>query len=368
MFQKLDQHHALAFPFDNPPNEVVSGRTKDIPRFKLLDARYPVNPDIKLMNKFKQEFNESLFYTHKLHYIPNTCLGGETAYAFLYDLMNTLLGSLKAKLTKAGIADTLAAEFKKLVPAKVDFLDGEQFMISLPKSIDPILTIITDNPQTVFPPVGSSFYSPSGIKRQKEPEVTIVGEAFFNRYLDLKPRTRDVVIQQNETTKLRVEILDNKGHLTPCSSITQIVKTLKSWEIIWAKETKENWLLSNVNNVLTHFLLKYFIEEKSKKSTFLNLYWSLSRLVWIAEQITQVHDFQTKMPYFLTAETYGKYNWDYTYLTQQKEREGQTQLRPPFGYYPDSKLVPPTFDPSKSWVFKIDGEKTDSIPEIKLFD
>lgn len=45
-FQRLDIHHALAFPYDGPPTEVLPFRwKKDLTRFQLLDKYYPITGD-----------------------------------------------------------------------------------------------------------------------------------------------------------------------------------------------------------------------------------------------------------------------------------------------------------------------------------
>jgi hypothetical protein len=42
-FQRLDIHHALSFPYDYPPTEVITNRwKKDLTRFQLLEKYYPV--------------------------------------------------------------------------------------------------------------------------------------------------------------------------------------------------------------------------------------------------------------------------------------------------------------------------------------
>ncbi len=382
MFQRIDMHHAFSYPLANPPMEVVYGRlSKDITRFRLLDARYPLRPDTKMLTTLKREFSESVFSTLRFHMPVNVVLGGLSAYAFIYDLMNCLLlgPELKAILDDAGTSQALNQEFKKLVPARVEFMEKQQFMIQLPKSVNPILTLISDAPMEIFPSVGSTFYSPSGLKHKKEPEVKVIAESFFNRYLDLKPKTRTVIIQQTETTQIMAEILDNKGSLLPIFNFSSIIKELQkynssAWKLYKIpSESSQDWQISNVYNILMLFLLEYFRNQKSA-NIYLNLYWSTMRLVWIAEQIVialknkdqkAALEFQTQMPYFFTASVYGKYNWDMTYIAQQKEKMGE-HLLPPKGYFPDQYPQAPQFDMSKTWIFQTDGEKTTTFETIEL--
>lgn len=45
MFQRMDVHSSLAYPYDDPPREVVFARwSKDVKRFNILDKYYPVTP------------------------------------------------------------------------------------------------------------------------------------------------------------------------------------------------------------------------------------------------------------------------------------------------------------------------------------
>lgn len=44
MFQRLDLHSSLSFPYDNPPREVIFHRwSKDIKRFNKLNSHYPIS-------------------------------------------------------------------------------------------------------------------------------------------------------------------------------------------------------------------------------------------------------------------------------------------------------------------------------------
>jgi hypothetical protein len=373
LFQRLDFHVAFSYPFANAPHEVIYGRSsKDQTRFRLLDSKYSIRPE-KISNLIR-EYKDATFSKIQFHMPKDCVIGGIAAYAFLYDIMNKLLlgQEMQIILKKSGTLQLLKEEFAKIVPANVDFIENEQFLIQLPKSIEPLLTLISDNPMTLFPPVGSSFYSPSGQKKHKEPEVKVIAEKFYNSYLEIKKRSRFIVIQQNETTQLQIEIIDNRGSYLPCFNFSTIVKELKKYNSsAWTKyHPGDDWKIVNVHNILASLLLPYF--SKKKDPEYPNLYWSLMRLVWIAEQIVislredkADIEFQKNMPYFLTATTYGKYNLDSTYIATRQESRGE-KVRPPSGFYPDKTVNPLPFDPSTSWAFKTDNEIVSDMPEIKF--
>ena len=74
LFQRVDMHSALSFPYDGAPREVIFARwSKDVKRFNLLNKYYPVetqvSPPIPSMIPFERG--------------PVFC--GAVAYAFLYD-------------------------------------------------------------------------------------------------------------------------------------------------------------------------------------------------------------------------------------------------------------------------------------------
>jgi hypothetical protein len=369
LFQRLDFHMAFAFPFNNAPNEVIFGRSsKDQTRFRLLDAKYSIRPDPKSMNLLKKEFSEADLSRVQFH-VPKDCvIGGVVVYAFLYDLMGKLLGNgsdLVPILKESATLVLLEEEYKKLVPTSLE-ISQDMFLVVFPKSINPILTFVTDHPMDIFPSVGSSFYSPSGMKRKKEPEVKVIGEQFYNRFLEIKSRFRRVIIQQNETTNITIDLLDNYGALFPVFKISEIANELHKYSTSWSLATN-SWLIANIQHTLAQLLLPHF----SNNTMSTNLYWSLMRLVWMAEQIVNVLPIDKKptflkfMPYFLTAQTYGSRNWDQTYVAIKQEQVGHSP-RPPRGYYPDKGKEPEKFSYAESWAFKTDGEKADSLPEIKF--
>lgn len=100
-FQRIDLHSSLAFPYDNPPREVVFARlAKDIKRFNILDKYYPPEPvaakpiELKAVS-FKGNFTKYV-------------LGGFAAYAVLYTWYAREMERLGAKPAK----DVLPATYK----------------------------------------------------------------------------------------------------------------------------------------------------------------------------------------------------------------------------------------------------------------
>lgn len=48
MYQRIDMHSSLSFPYDNVPQEVIFNRwKKDTERFEIINGLYPLKPDVK---------------------------------------------------------------------------------------------------------------------------------------------------------------------------------------------------------------------------------------------------------------------------------------------------------------------------------
>lgn len=117
VFQKIDIHSSLSFPFDNPPREVIFSRwKKDIERYNLLHSKYPTPPgspprfakiscDLEI---FRHVFDES------------------AAYALIYHEYKLLM-------------ELTGAENKLPVIAAECKIDGERFIFD---SIDKYVNIV----------------------------------------------------------------------------------------------------------------------------------------------------------------------------------------------------------------------------------
>jgi hypothetical protein len=141
--------------------------------------------------------------------------------------------------------------------------------------------------------------------------------------------------------------------------------------------------------IMMYWLQKYHEETDSKlRNTYIHYYESTAAIIEIAEDIMNqlkitiesseaigkkaTHDMKSfwelyrGLPFFLTSNTYGSYNWkpDYidfiknsTYRVNKIPKKGQEIIRPDFGFYPANAKQMPKFNIKDSIPFEIDGKK-----------
>ncbi len=93
-FQRLDIHHALAFPYDYPPTEVIANRwKKDLTRFQLLEKYYPVGDGVGVSGSGG---SSPATITPQAH--PKYVLAGFTGYQFICAELTRIHGDKITKL------------------------------------------------------------------------------------------------------------------------------------------------------------------------------------------------------------------------------------------------------------------------------
>lgn len=92
MFQRIDMHSALSFPYDSSPREVIFARwSKDVKRFNMLDKYYPVE-DIRAERTGETSSKERTIPTITFPLeLRSNVFNGFVAYAFLYHEYEKLL-------------------------------------------------------------------------------------------------------------------------------------------------------------------------------------------------------------------------------------------------------------------------------------
>jgi hypothetical protein len=109
--QRIDQHSALAFPYDDAPREVIFARwRKDIKRFNLLNKHYPIEP---VGDDVKARARKSMVDL-TIHSVLNYPLCGVAAYnAFYQDFIS--------QMTEMG-----ANVSKDIIPGKIEVVSGKK--------------------------------------------------------------------------------------------------------------------------------------------------------------------------------------------------------------------------------------------------
>lgn len=317
-FQRMDLHRAFTTPYANPPLEVIMHRLeKDQKRFQLLDERYGIKLDMKLVPKHELRIS-----------LTNVMIGGVAAYAIMTKLLS-LLTPFKPEL---------GVEF------------GDEIVIQSPVEG---ITIMTDDFESVI--------------------ATIPGDKKYeNKWLDnIRPRTIRVA---------GFEIFDINGELVPCYDLgasAAVVGKLCKQTI----RTPPGLHIPGINTVLLYFLQRYFETGdevwKALYQSCLDLRKTANEFIakLDSEMLTEDRKHFGKvyehLPFYLPVATYGRNNWSTDYVMNIKERkyfllnpEGREVLRPVFGYYPERGPDWPEFDISASPFYAVDGKLTKAFKPI----
>jgi hypothetical protein len=107
IFQRIDLHSSLAFPYDNVPREVIFERwSKDIKRFNLLDKYYPVKVEGETIAAREMKIPLSA---------RKFVFAGFAAYALIYHEYNNAMKALDVSIDQT------------IIPAKFEVSDMINF-------------------------------------------------------------------------------------------------------------------------------------------------------------------------------------------------------------------------------------------------
>lgn len=380
-WQRLDIHRALSHPLEGPPLEVFAFRaSKDIKRFKLLAAAYPINgikggkrekqsKPPKQEKQLKQERGTA--FSEQWSLWKDAVVGGTQAYCLMRWIMEKLLDSKIAPKDKKLIGE-LKADLAKTVGATVDATDGDVKIVMDAGADIKRVNIITDT----FASVVAAFKN--------------YPTEYYNKYVDdLRPRT--VIITTKTST---YEVFDNKGRIIAYTDLATALQIVGMKTAISAK-------ICSPQYVMLYFLQKHFEFGDDGDCIYLRLYDSMAKLVEMAEKIymhfnvvdsspaatEKLNELFNALPFFLPTQFYGSANWtpDYisfikekTYMINDTPEAERETMRPPFGYYPErahekmseaktKAMLWQPFDPNTSPFFRFDGAKRDEpFKEITL--
>ncbi len=324
MYQRLDQHRAMAVPYEKAPGETVYFRgSKDIKRYRLLDRAYPVVIEPSLIAGVR----ESHMTTIKIscEQIAGEVISGIPAYAFMYTLMSSLYPDECSELCKITVRET-----------------GGKFEIQIPEALDTVKICI----------LSTNF-----IKAQKRLNS---GDAvkYFKRYMDdIKPRSIEIL------GPIHWDLYDSSKFPITCVKASSVLKIAEMMKAQTGFKFADFYIAA-APNVLLYLLALYYIESKPG---YLYMYWSMCRLIEIAEQ--HVHDFSDpelfqQLPLFLTAKIKGTHNVDFPYILATRRtyetihglEDSVSKIVPMRGYFPStSDALPVPFDTTTSWLFDMDG-------------
>jgi len=221
-FQRIDQHSALAFPYDDAPREVITARwNKDITRFNILANSYPIvaeGPEITPRKVTVDGLNGSVFT-------------GFAAYAIVY---NEFLREMKA---------TGETSWELIIPA---FASADATSITF-DTLDQRCDVVHFNPQKLVDSLG------------------LTDVARYEHYINLLLGR----VEGKMGSGTQVVIYNTYGKLI----------TVNSVEGFAPKKLR----ITNIQFLMKYFLSMYFVTKDSPKtsSTYLRRYTSLLEMIRI---------------------------------------------------------------------------------------
>lgn len=354
-FQRMDMHRAFCIPFSNPPKEVILHRlNKDQKRFRLIHEHCPIKCK---SNAFATVKLQNFKVNRK--YLQNAVIGGITAYAIYLKIAKLMVNSNSNLQTYVGKnADIIKNNLDSVFNLEISFLDAIE--IQLPADFR--FNIITEHFEDLVSEISSG-------EKIKEVE-------YYNKYLDnLRPRT---IIVGN------YEIYDNKGELLPCYNLQKVINVMGKLVPQLLENIKdanhENMYIALPSHTLLYFLQKSF-ENTSQCEFYKCLYLDLIKIINVAELVysqMQISDPELAqriykyMPFFMPVKTYGEFNISPEYISMMRNQASavnhteQPNLRPPAGYFPEKNNEWPEFNPNSSFLYTINGQKTEEFKPLQL--
>lgn len=175
-YQRLDSHSALAFPYDNPPREVIFARwSKDIKRFNLIDKYYPIeSPKVtpKLINiQIPFSVTHKCLLTGAAAYAAICTVLKESGLSLPADVLNLSLVMKSDSIMFDNISDNVVLVSHNLESA------AKYLELTRVKSYHPYINVLPERIVGVSCDVNYDVYS-CGSRLVSYKSVTLSGKKF----------------------------------------------------------------------------------------------------------------------------------------------------------------------------------------------
>ena len=337
IYQMIDMHNGFAFPYDNPPREVIFARwQKDTKRYNLLLKYYPISMVQNAQQLNKKTIKKSI----RLH-------ENIVKYPFIgFAAYNLLLKSLKDFTEQMG--QLLNTKFE--IPKNILWLNFEKTDKEL----------IFELPQ-----------EDNNIKF-----MNYESEAIIN---DLKLNKNNMTYYYSNFNLIPARFVDHDGiEVWSMKDFLLSVNTIEVDESIF--------IISNIHFILKYMLLMHETYKMDKSnvtsnsSIFLDYYISLQNLIKFVEEIVKkytetitkekLYEFYNHSPFYPSIYAYGADNKSESYKIAIKRilydlREDTKKINLPSNYYPEKtrttgkKIEKFIYDNSEYFIK--DGRKTNKI-------
>lgn len=303
VFIRVDLHSSLAFPYDNPPREVIFARwPKDIQRFNLIDKHYPVdNP----------QSNMKLSPVRVPASLRIGLYSGHVAYAIYSQIFADWCKFIGIEIPK----DLFLAKCKA---------NGAELEVEIPcAEID----LIYNKPEKLAIELGMTNIES------------------YERYFTIYPERTE---GQLNGAKLIIYALDDR------------LLTYNS-----AQFGESSFRFVGIQYLLKHCIgMSFVYNDKPQLSQLMkSQYYSLLRMISIFEERLTPEECQ-KHPFFLSIKAYGGANINLTTRMQMNtirhDIAGVPRYTLPTNYYPNKGNPPPTYDYRDIYIFRESGEKKEN--------
>lgn len=304
LFQRIDVHNSLSFPFDGPPLEVIFSRwKKDVERFSLMARLYPLGESHR-----KEATATGLPLRVEvpigaLRYIPT----GFLAYAFFYRRYVELMTAAGREPSAEVIKSEISVDGKE---GKLIFSADEQLL---------------------------EFVS-------TDPEEVLTEGVNYHQYVGAVPPRRE-------------------GNLYGCKCIVYSTKYRLLSVVTTGMPGLADVTIPSVQQLLRHFLARgsvtspYYSTRGSAKSTvYISVYNSLMKMIEDVKAVAPSMDI-----FRLSIEVYGSVNKSDADIVSEAimyhTLKGAPMPVVPQNYKPSTGAPHPTFDYSASEYFHEDGSR-----------
>lgn len=322
IFQKVDIHSSLSFPFDNPPREVIFARwRKDISRYNLLHKYYPT-PTIA--GKFIKPTPITFAYS------ADMIMSGIAAYGVIYSAYRELIKSLSK------VATVVAPEV-----TPVEFTVDSKNMLVTCDSYD-------DTLQLIHADIGALIKS-----------LNIADVKFHTAYINLITKHIKGKITGKSKSSDKIDVM--------------VIATTDSYIGINQVEFgKLQFTTVGIQFVLMQLLvMAHLATNNNHKHTYYAYYESVLAMINHVEDLfaatPDVPDklkLMMKSPFFPSIDIYGNdnlspsyklgYNRDLAAIGEEAEI-----VKTPLGYHPARKHPQPVFNYEESVYFTKDGREVE---------
>jgi hypothetical protein len=308
--QRIDIHSSLAFPYDDPPQEVIFARWgKDITRFNKLTTHYNLLPSSSV--KATEPVSIPVKY---LQYVVN----GMAAYAIYYNMYKEMVNSY-AKVNSN---------------ANVNVLD----MVEPENIVSAICTVAND--MFTFDTYNNTLDLVSIEPRATCNKLSLTDPHEYYPYSNILPPRLEAI-----APTCKVVVHDTGNRLLTISTVKFAGMSVR---------------LVSIQYLLKHFLSLSFILENDLAGLCVARYLSLMSMIEKAGELyksgfTKV----TSYPFFLTVDVYGNNNVNISRqftLARLGIDTPVAQYKIPVNYYPDRKTPTPIFDITTHEFYKQSGE------------